>query len=82
MYRLPFLIFIVVNLAARMRWSRAVSQWLVAHDPCPPEFRLPRPRGIHERAEPVPARSGRPLFLAGVPVAPFFGYVRIRASNF
>jgi len=39
---------------------------------CCPRSTSPRvsPPRLRERAEPVPARSGRRLFLAGVPVAP------------
>lgn len=37
-----------------------------------PETSLSGPRGVHGRAEPVPARSGSLLFLTGVPAAPFF----------
>lgn len=41
--------------------------------PCPLPPSLSRsPRDSCGRAEPVPARSGRPFFLAGVPLAPPF----------
>lgn len=50
--------------------------------PMSPRVSLPRPRGVHERAEPVPARSGRPLFLAGVPVAPFLDMLESALQTF
>lgn len=47
-----------------------------------PRVSLLRPRGIHERAEPVPARSGRPFFLAEVPVAPFLDTLESALQTF
>lgn len=47
-----------------------------------PRSSLSRPRGVHRRAEPVPARSGSLLFLSRVPVAPFLDTLESMVRKF
>lgn len=47
-----------------------------------PGTSLSRPRGVHGRAEPVPARSGSLLFLTGVPVVPFLDTLESMVRKF
>lgn len=78
---LPFFIFLVVNLAARMRWSRAVCQWLVAHDPCPPGFRSRDPAGFMNERNPCQQDPVACSFWPGFRSPPLWIRFRIHDSE-